>query len=377
MRIFLTLFFVHALTVSYAQLNNSTFDQRTSVNAADSNSLFFNLKVLGFNKNNEYFGDIADGYTLFGYQLNPSLSYLPTKNTRIDIGVYAQKDFGNNEYNEVQPTFTFSYKFGDAKLIFGTLEGATSHQLIEPLYDFENVLIDRLENGFQFNVINDWLFFDSWLNWQEMLYPGEDNQEELTGGISMRYVLIDKTVRLSVPAQLLVKHIGGQIDISDLPLQTYTNSAIGLTLDFLRPDNSLINNIRLDSYYTNYTDFSNTQLRPFENGSGWYVNAEVKSNIGLEFMLSYWRGHEFLSIEGGQIYPSESSTVKNPLVIEEERDLLIFRLFYNMSLAENLTLSTRFEPYYDLINNRFEFSHGFYLNYNVDFYLWKNNGKRR
>ena len=285
MRLFLTLIFIVNLTICNAQLNNSMFDQRTRIEPSDSNSLLFNMRALGFTKNNEYFGDIADGYTLYGYQINPSISYLPSKNTRFDIGVYAQKDFGNDEYSEVQPTFTFSHKFGDAKLVFGTLEGATSHQLIEPLYDFENVLINRLENGIQFHVINEWLFFDTWVNWQRMLYPGEDNQEELTGGLSMRYVLIDKTFRLSIPAQLVVNHVGGQIDVSSEPLQTYTNSAIGLTLDFLRPDNSLINRIRLDSYYTNYSDFSSTQLRPFENGSGWYVNAEVKSKVGLEFMI--------------------------------------------------------------------------------------------
>lgn len=377
MRYFLGITLSLFVTVVSAQLNNTMFDQRSMINASDSGSLLFNLKVLGFNKNNEYFGDIADGYTLYGYQLNPSLSYLPTHNTRFDIGVYAQKDFGNNDYNEVQPTFTFSYKHGDATLIFGTLEGATSHQLIEPLYDFESVMINRLENGLQFHVINDWIFFDSWLNWQEMLYRGENDQEELTGGLSMRYVLIDKTIRLSIPAQLVVKHIGGQIDVSELPLQTFTNSAFGLTLDFLRPDDRLINNVRFDSYYTQYNDFSGTQLRPFEDGSGWYVNAEIKSKTGLEFMVSYWKGHEFLTVEGGQLYPSESSSFKNRLAIEEERELLIFRIFHNMKLADKLMISSRFEPYFDLINNRFEFSHGFYLNYNADFYLLKNKVKRR
>ncbi len=359
------------------QLNNSMFDQRMQVLESDSNALLFNMKILGFNKNNEYFEKIADGYTLFGYQVNPSVSYQPTSKTRFDIGVFAQKDFGNDEYNEVAPTFTFSYVHGDSKLIFGTLEGATSHQLIEPLYDFENVLIDRLENGLQFHIENDWLFFDTWIDWQNILYPGENDQEEVTGGLSIRYVLIDKTVRLSIPAQIVITHLGGQIDTSELPLQTYSNSAFGLMIDFLRPDNNLINNVRLDGYYTHYNDFSNQQLRPFLDGDGIYLNAEVKSKFGLEFMASYWRGNEFLTIQGGQLYPSESSSVQNRFVIQEERELLILRLFHNLKLSDKLTLSSRFEPYFDLLNDRFEFSHGFYLNYNADFYLLKNRVKRR
>lgn len=378
MRVFVILMLLIVPFFTKGQLNNSMFDQRTSILEADSNSLMFNLKVLGFNKNNEYFGKIADGYTLFGYQVNPSLSYQPTKNTRIDVGVYAQKDFGNDDYTEFQPTFTFKYNHGHSSLLFGTLEGATSHQLIEPFYDFERVLINRLENGLQFYIINDWLFFDSWLDWQNMLYPGQDDQEELTGGISMRYVLVDKTMRVSIPVQMVVTHLGGQIDTSNLPLQTYTNSAVGLMLDFfIRPDNKWLNNVRLEGYYTHYNDFSGEQLRPFADGDGLYLNAEVKSKIGFEMMVSYWRGNEFLTIQGGQIYPSESSSVKNPLRIEEERELLIFRLFHNMKISDRITLSSRFEPYFDLINNRFEFSHGFYLNYNADFYLLRNKVKRK
>ncbi|MEQ8925356.1 MAG: hypothetical protein RLO81_06050 [Fulvivirga sp.] len=371
MRRFLLLFFALGCLSASAQLNNTMFDQRKQVSEQDSGSLFLNFNALGFNKNNEYFGKIADGYTLFGYQVNPSLAFMPTAHTRFDVGVYAQKDFGNDDYTEVQPTFTFTYKMGSSRLIFGTLEGATSHQLIEPLYDFENVLVNRLENGLQFNTINDWLFFDVWLDWQNMLYAGENDQEELTGGLSARYFLVDKIIRVSIPAQLVVKHLGGQIDVSDRPLQTYVNTATGITLDFLRPDNNLINSVRLDSYYVTYSDASGEQLRPFEDGDGFYINAEVKSKIGLEFMVSYWQANEFLSIQGGQIYPSESSTVKNPFVIQEDRELVILRFMHNMKLSDRLTLSSRFEPYFDLINDRFEFSHAFYLNYTTDFRLLK------
>lgn len=336
---------------------------------SDSNALFFNMKVLGFNKNNEYFGDIADGYTLFGYQLNPSLSYRPSPHTRVDVGVYAQKDFGNRQYGEVQPTFTFKYARGSAALLFGTLEGATSHRLIEPIYDFERGLTNPLENGLQFYAINDWLFFDAWVDWQNMLYRGEDDQEMVTGGLSMNYVLIDKTMRLSIPVQMVVSHLGGQIDLSERPLQTYVNTAFGLALDVIRPDNGLLNNVRLDGYYVYYNDFSGEQLRPFSDGEGYYFNLEVRSKTGLELMVSYWRAEEFLGIQGGQLYPSESSRVKKPLHLERERELVIFRLFHNLRITDNITLSSRFEPYFDLFNDRFEFSHGFYINYVADFHL--------
>ncbi|HNP19176.1 MAG TPA: hypothetical protein PKL31_12125 [Fulvivirga sp.] len=360
----------------YGQLNNSMFEQRNAISKMDSGALKFNFRMLAFSKNNEYFNKIADGYTLFGYQLNPSISYQPTSNTKIDVGLYVQKDFGNDRYSEILPTFSFNYTFGDVKLIVGTLEGSVSHRLIEPFYDFENALVNRVENGFQFYVENDWIFFDTWLDWQNMLYVGENDQEELTGGLSMRYVLMDKGLKISIPLQAVIKHKGGQIDSNPAPLQTYINSTAGITLEWYRPDNKFLNNLKLDSYYAQYNDQSGVQLRPFENGSGYYVNAEMRSKKGLEVMLSYWRGHEFLSIEGGKLYASESSTFKNPFVIEEIRELLILRIMHNIHIAKNLVISGRFEPYYDLQNSTFEFSHGLYINYNADFYMLKNKANK-
>ena len=356
-------------TVALGQLNNRMFDQPDTPVAQDSSKLKLHINGLLFNKNNEYFGKIADGFTLFGYQVNPSLSYQPTPNTRLDAGVYAQKDFGNDDYTQIAPTLTFTYESHLGRLLLGTLEGATSHRLIEPLMDFEKVLVDRLENGLQFKVENERLFLDAWLDWQNMLYRGEDDQEALTGGLSVDYALMDgDRWNISLPVQLVVKHLGGQIDLSPLPLQTYTNTAIGLSVARTAL-NGFVEQVRFDGYYVAYNDFSFEYLRPFQDGDGIYLNATANMKKGLELMLSYWRGNEYLTIQGGQLYPSESTTVKNPFHLEESRELLIMRLFHNVKLADKLTLSSRFEPYYDLGNSRFEFSHAMYLNYRLDFDL--------
>jgi hypothetical protein len=370
---FRLLFFLFIGTGSLqAQLNNTMFEQRNEVVKSDSNTLGLTLRTLAFNKNNEYFSKIADGYTLFGYQINPSLYYQPTSNTRFDIGVYVQKDFGNDDYTEIQPTFTFSHTFGDSKLVIGTLEGSLSHRLIEPLYDFERVMVNRLENGLQFTVNNNWIFLDTWIDWQNMLYVGEDDQEEVTGGLSMNYILMDKDFKISIPLQMVVTHVGGQIDSSPMPLQTYVNSAVGLMLDFHNGREGFVTGARVDGYYTGYKDFSTDQLRPFEDGSGVMLNATIFTKMHLDIMASYWKGNEFLTIQGGKLYPSESSTFKNPFHIEEQRELLILRFMHNLKLADGLVLSGRFEPYFDLLNNRFEFSHALYLNYSTDFKLLKN-----
>ncbi|MBL6445463.1 hypothetical protein JMN32_04040 [Fulvivirga sp. 29W222] len=360
-----------------AQLDNRKFEQRSEVVPADSNSLFLGLNSLGFTKNNEYFNDIADGYTLFGYQLNPYLSYNPAPNFKITAGVYLQKDFGRDDYNEIAPVFSLEYVHGDTKVIFGNLEGSVSHRLIEPLYDFEKVLVDRLENGFQLIVDKDNLFVDGWVNWQNMIYKGDFDQEEITGGLSFDYkVLQTDQLSLSVPLQFLVMHRGGQIDSSPAPLQTYTNTAVGFTLEYVNQQGSFVKSIHTDNYYVNHKDFSTERLQVFEDGSGWYLNAGVKTRAKVDFLASYWRGHEFISIAGGQLYPSVSSTFKSPGTVEEVRELLIFRVTHNLKVTDQIWLTTRFEPFYDLGNGNFEFSHGFYINYSTDFLLLKKRSHR-
>lgn len=355
--------------VAICQLDNTAFDQLDPLIPQDTNALFFGANTLGFTKNNEYFNDIADGFTLFGFQFNPYFSYQVGDKFKFSGGLYLQKDFGNNDFTEIAPTFTAQYNFLNGRVLFGTLEGATTHQLIEPLFDFERVLINRLENGFQFKIDKPNLFFDLWADWQNMIYPGDNDQEEVTAGISFRKRVLDKGIRLTIPVQALVFHRGGQIDSSPLPLQTYVNTALGLILDKSLPETRFVRNLRLEGYHTYYRDYSNTQLQTFKDGDGLYLNATVNTKIHLDIMASYWRGNEFISIQGGQLYPSVSSTFKDPTVVEPQRELLIFRFLHTLKIADHIYVSTRFEPHFDLGNGDFEFSHAFYVSYRPRFFV--------
>lgn len=373
MKISLALLLLLAASLSVsAQLDNQMFEQRLSVNPEDSSSFFFGVNALGFTKNNEYFNEIADGYTLFGYQLNPYFTYYATPYFRVDAGIYLQKDFGANGYQEIVPTFSFKYLHNGVAIIFGNLEGSISHRLIEPLYDFEKVLIGRQETGMQLLIQNEKLFLDGWVDWENMIYKGDNDQERVTGGLSVNYKLkqSDQLI-LEVPVQFVVTHVGGQIDSSPKLLQTYINTAAGFGMEYVMSKNNLVQGIKMQNYYVYYKDFSAGLDRPFEDGSGWYANLSLKLKGNVELMGSYWKGHEFISIMGGQLYPSVSSTFKTPFAVEEERELLILRLMHNIKVTDKIYISSRFEPFYDLINEKFEFSHGFYINYSTDFFLTK------
>lgn len=364
--IFLLFFGVQSV---FSQLDNTAFDQLETIIAKDSNALYIGVNALGFNKNNEYFNDIADGFTLFGFQFNPYVSYQVGDRFKFSGGLYLQKDFGNDDFSEIAPTFTAQYTFLNGRVLFGTLEGATSHRLIEPLFDFERVLINRLENGFQFKIDKPGLFLDIWADWQNMIYRGDNDQEEVTAGVSFQKQITDGGIKISVPVQALVFHRGGQIDSSPLPLQTFVNTAVGVVLDKHVSDAGYIREARFEAYHSYYRDYSNTQLQTFKDGDGLYLNASVKTKIHLDIMASYWRGNEFISIQGGQLYPSVSSTFKDPSVVEPQRELLIFRFLHTLKISDHIFVSTRFEPHLDLGNGDFEFSHAFYVNYRPKFFV--------
>lgn len=371
-RILLLWALLAACTLSFGQLDNRVFEDRMKMDEADSSKLFLGINLLGFGKDNEYdysTDPVITGYTLFGYQLNPYLSYHITRNIRVDAGVYLQKDFGNSKYSTISPTLSVKYRHRNFSLIFGNLEGSLNHRLIEPLYDFERVLNNRLENGLQAQIIRDDLFFDAWVDWRKMIYPNDPGQEQFTTGlnVSKRIFTLGRT-QLFLPIQGVINHHGGQINFSySGPIQTLFNSAVGL--EVRHPSTGVIRETRLNGFYVYYKTLTNPLIQPFKDGSGAYFNATLSTKYGLDIMGSYWQGHEFVTIEGGKIYPSVS--VDNYTHQQHVMKLVILRLLYNIQIMDGLTATARLEPNYDIPVHNFQYSYGIYLNFRDRFFLWK------
>ena len=355
----------------YGQLNNSAFYLPPNYHTEKKHDLYFDLNILGFTKNNEYFNKISDGYTLFGYQLNPDILFFPSENVMLRAGLFTWKDFGNNGYSRVSPTFTVDIEWKSFHFLFGTLNGAMQHRLIEPIYDFERVMTDRLENGIQAVFNRGRFFVDFWIDWENMLYKGDPEQEKLSGGFVTKFRIVDKErYKLEIPFQIFGMHRGGQIDASPLPIKTAFNTAIGLSGECLFPGNAFFHGIRTDDYLVLYDDLSFEKLDVYNEGYGVYLNLMLKTRL-FDFMISYWNGHHYISGYGGTLYNSRSTTFKHPDYIEPNRELLIFRLLQDIQIIDNLYITVRFEPFYDFHKTRFEFSHGLYVNYRHTFFLKK------
>ncbi len=364
-RFILSSFLLVGAHLSSGQLNNRVFEDRMAVEEADSGKLYLGLNTLGFFRNNEYVKTLIDGYTLFGYQFQPFLSYHISPNLRIDAGGYFQKDFGNNNFSTSAPIFSIKWRKQSYSVIFGNLEGSLNHRLIEPLYDFERVLNNRLETGVQFQFNREDFFVDAWIDWQYMQYWRDTKQEQLVAGLSLQKKILDVgSGSLSIPVQLLTRHQGGQLDQAGLPIQTLFNTAVGI--NWSQPMSGFVKQLVVNGFYVYDKDITRTR-QAYLDGDGFYVNGTLSTRMGLDIMASYWQGREFMAFEGGKIYPSVSYF--DPTRIQPSPQLLILRFLYDYRIADHLYLTLRYEPYYDLSFRTFQYSYAIYINYRDRYFL--------
>ena len=354
--------------------SNGTFDEigcdmsDSSLWSTRARDLRISLTSFTFFKNNEYFNQIIEGQTLFGTQLNPQLVYYPSPTLRLEAGVFLWKDFGNPRLQLVRPTFRGTWTKGRSQFILGNIRPHLNHDYIEPLFNFERVILRPLEEGLQYRYLGRRLFLDAWVDWQRQQYRFSNFQEELAGGLSSSWCVSPAGSRwqITLPLQFTATHKGGQIDTLDQPLQTVFNQAVGLVLQ--RELGSNLNAVRLNAYVLGFQDRSGTSRLPFQSGTGLYLNSTLETKYG-DAMLSYWQGRRFLAPLGGDLFQGASRTVNNPGYTEAHRRLLLLRLLRDFRIADPAALTVRVEPVYDLNAKRLDFSFGVYLNFRQEWLL--------
>jgi len=340
-----------------------TFKYNTPIEVADSQKLSFNLYNLNYLHNTEWFGNIPLSGTLFGYQLIPELSYQVSPKFIIKGGIYLQKEFGRPHYTAIAPTFSVKYKAKHSSYILGTLEGGINHGFIEPIYDYKWLINERLENGFQFMVDTKPYEHDLYLNWRKAIHPGDDFKEEFDIGYSGKFNVVNNSKwKVSIPVQLLYSHKGGQVDVTNQPLQSLTNTALGLSLTY-KKQGRFLNNVVFDNYYVNYKDVSGNKLQPFNEGNGFLSHLLFDfKNLGID--LRYWNSSGYIAPRGNSLFQSISE--KYPGLVEKNRELVIVSFIFDKEIYKNLFFDFRFIPYKDL---REKMTSGTGLEYSYEMYL--------
>jgi hypothetical protein len=276
------------------------------------------------------------------------------------------KDFGNDKFSAIQPTFKVTIKKDSTTFRFGNINGNLNHQLVDPLYSFENIINYNQENGFQLSKQKNGKFFDLWVDWQKMIYQNSPFKEEIWGGMHFRPVILkNNKFQMRLPIQFTAYHKGGQITLDNRPLITNFNTAIGIETIWNRTGK--FKKIALQNYILGYKQQTN-MVKEIKSGMGMYLNATFERK-GFNTMITYWKGDSFYANKGYDIYQSVNKN--NEAKFEKNRNLLIFKIYRDFKILDNMYLTARFEPYYDFNQAIFEHSEGLFITYKEMFGIRK------
>jgi hypothetical protein len=371
-RILLVILLLFSIKQSFGQFNQSAIVNKIMPDSSLTDELHFNFYNFNYVRNYEYTNNFHEGYTLYGTQLQPQLVYYAHPNLAITAGAFIRKDFGDNGIHDAKPLFSLRYHKKNLSLIFGTLDGSIQHNYIEPLYDFERVITNPVEYGTQLLIEKKKFKLDAWIAWQNMIYRGDSKKEEIIGGLSTESVLSDRNGwKFSIPAQFLVFHQGGQIDLlKDVPISTLFNGATGFKIH--KQLNTNIQEIYTDNFIAAYKDFSSTKQRTYQGGYGLWLNAGMVSKFG-SLVASYWKGNNFITIKGMPLYQSVTDNIYRTISNQNHRNIVSLRYAYQKELIPHFYLDVRFEPHVDLdvTDKQLQFNHSFFLTYKQDFKLFK------
>lgn len=301
------------------------FENSHRIDSASCGELRLNFDALCFFRDNEYKGCLSKGYTLPGYRLQPTVSYQPLKNLRVEVGVSMLHYWGANKYPNLNYSDIATWK-GDQtqtgfhllpffnvqlavsrnfNLILGNIYGGANHRLIEPLYNQENALSADPEMGVQMQWQTKPLDFDVWVNWESFIFDKDTHQEAFTFGLSTRFKANrpERRTHVYFPLQVVMQHRGGEInpDAEQRQVKTWMNAAAGVGVT-IHTDNSILTRLNAEADVAYYRQMTGALL-PFDNGKGVYLKAEADI---WRFCLrgAYWDSSKFISIFGNPLYGS-------------------------------------------------------------------------
>lgn len=368
----LLLSFVHQLPAE-AQLSNRPERLDMGQLRNKEEGLYFSVSTNNFFKNNEYFLPSLSGYTLFGTQNTFALTYKPNKHVSLQGGVYLKKDFGTERMARVAPWYQLDLHRNGYSLTFGNLAGNVSHGLIDPMYGYERLMTNYLEHGLQLKANKKHIYTDLWIDWEKQQYYSVNFNERFTFGNHTRIKLYEGDHRFSIPVQLLASHNGGQWDTTSAPTVTLFNAAIGLDWSYRTKPGNVVRAVGASAYYLYYKDLAGNSDMPYRNGSGVYLNANLRFKKGFYSTLSYWQGRQFISPKGGVLFQSLSYNPNKPDLLVPERKLITLGLAYQRKVMKEVNLDLRLEPFYDLNNQKLNYNYSLFLTYQPHFLLKKGN----
>lgn len=362
-----------------AQMDSLLFHENHIIDRNGKGELKFSFDNINFIRDNEYQGKLTKGYTLPGFWIQPTFSYQPLKNLKVEAGVYLLRYWGANKYPNLNysdiaewkgeqtqkgfhclPVFRVQMALsGNFNIILGTLYGKNNHHLVEPLYNEELGLTADPEAGIQLLWNTRPMDFDMWVNWESFIFQNDYHQESFTFGLSTRFKANRPTARTHVyfPLQMLFQHRGGEInpDAESRKIKTWLNAAAGVGTD-IHLRNRFFTKLNLEAAATYFSQQSGDML-PFNKGYGIY--AKATANIWrFRIQAGYWQCKDFITIFGNPLFGTisiheEGLTYDSPKMINAGIE-------YSQSLGKGFSWGIHANIYNNLESDAHSKSQGWY-----------------
>jgi hypothetical protein len=367
-KLLLTTLFLLSGICSFAQFNRDWSYSYADLKDDAKENLYFRFEGNSFMKNNEYYSEFIQGYTLIGYSVQPSLMYYVNSKLRLKAGVHLLKYDGVSEFTEVMPVYSAHVVLSEhLDMIIGSLKGDVQHKLIDPIFDPENQYTRPVESGLQFLFSNKNLRADIWVDWDQFIFDGDTIPEKFTSGLSSEFILNkpQAAIDVSIPLQMIVRHVGGQISNYSQESTTEVNVVTGVKLE-RKLDDGFIRSAAFSSYIAFYKDLSGSAGYEFTSGTAFYPVMNLTYKYG-EFMTGYWYAKNFIAPQGSSIFQSVSSRDDN--YYQKKRHLLNTKFSYVKNIGKQAKFTAMIESYYDLDSYSLDYVYGVYLMFTPNFFI--------
>ncbi len=279
---------------------------------------------------------------------------------------------GMDKFSQFVPSFNIELKIGRRlELIMGSLSGNLQHGLPEPLYQYERFYKSNLENGIQLLYNSNYVKSDLWLDWQKFINNGDPFQESFIIGNSTRINILNlnNSLYLDIPLYLIVSHKGGQIDVSGENVQTLVNFSTGIEA-VKKLNHNFFTGVVFRGLYYNFRDISHNPYLNYKRGWAGQIKLGVRTRI-FDFSMAYWNSYKFFASLGEPLFFSFLN--ENSSFDEPQREIVSSRIVYEKMIYDFLFAGLRYEHYYDIRNNKRDFSFGLYIIFKNQNFLKKLN----
>lgn len=348
MKKLLTLFvFAFLCSNLFAQIEESLYKTDHKLKSENTGNLTFEIDNLSFFKNNEWEGNFDDGYTLPGIWLQPKFTYQPLKNVKFEAGAHGLFYWGAGETTHIRPFIRAQVElFKNFNLVMGSIYGAANHQYNNALYNPEYNLTADPQMGIQLLYNNKWIDVDGWVDWNNFIFRGDDEQEIFYAGISAKAWVKsgESKFKMNVPVQVVFRHQGGEIDNVDAGIQTWLNAGIGLSGSYEVSKTRFFRSISAEVMAFYFKQCAGKVL-PIENG--WGINAWAAANMKwMQVKLGYWKAKDFVSILGSPFFNTIS--ICDPGFVYDAPSMLYGHIEFSKKFGNICSVGAEVDAYYHL-----------------------------